>query len=370
MEELRQTEPPPFPPTRGVGWLPIAMLGYLAFFFIPPITDGAGPLQWAATIAAGLVFVALYFAAYAVHGWRQLAIVGVIVAMGLAFVPTNAAALVFFIYAGLFIPHGRGPRLALVLLAALAVVVAFQAWLLGYPVGYWFPAILCPSVAGIVNISVVQRQHMFARLRLAQDEVENLAKIAERERIARDLHDVLGHTMSVIILKSELASKLVDRDPERAKAEIGDVERISRNALAEIREAIRGYRSGGLAAEIVRARETLRTAGVAFECESTGVALEPAQETVFALVVREAVTNVVRHANAHRCRLELEQSGGACRLEITDDGRGMGQSEGSGLRGMRERVEGLGGTIERGCDHGTTLTITLPLEPGREAVVR
>jgi two-component system sensor histidine kinase DesK len=254
------------------------------------------------------------------------------------------------------------------LIAALVAAVWLQAWMLGYPVGYWLPATLCPAVAGVVNVNVAQRRQATARLHLAHEEIENLAKIAERERIARDLHDVLGHTMSVIILKSELASKLVDRDPERAKTEIGDVERISRDALAEIREAIRGYRSDGLAAEIVRARQTLETAGVAFECRSSDVVLKPAQESVLALVVREAVTNVVRHAQAHICRLELGRVDDACRLEITDDGRGVVQTEGSGLRGMRERVEALGGTLRRDGGRGTTLTITLPL--AREPLAR
>ncbi len=200
---------------------------------------------------------------------------------------------------------------------------------------------------GSVNIHFAQRNQANRQLRMAQDEIEHLARVAERERIARDLHDVLGHTLSVVILKSELASKLIGNDPDRAANEIRDVEQISREALAEVRNAIGGYRAGGLEAELVRAASTLKTAGVAAECQSVHVSLSPAQETVLALAVREAVTNVVRHARARRCLLRLEQVDGNCLLEIQDDGCGGSQGEGNGVRGMRERVEALGGTLQR-----------------------
>jgi two-component system, NarL family, sensor histidine kinase DesK len=185
--------------------------------------------------------------------------------------------------------------------------------------------------------------------------------VAERERIARDLHDVLGHTLSVIILKSELAGKLIDRDPARAKAEIGDVERTSREALAEVRNTIRGYRLNSLAAELKQAESTLQLAGVAVKSETSEVALTPAQESVVALVVREAVTNVVRHAAAKNCRVHLASANGSCVLEVQDDGRGAVRSEGNGLRGMRERVEALGGTLQFKSSSGTSLKIQFPL---------
>lgn len=197
----------------------------------------------------------------------------------------------------------------------------------------------------------------------AQEEIEHLAKVAERERIARDLHDVLGHTLSVIALKSELASKLMERDPQQAGNEIREVEQISRQALSEVRDAIRGYRAKGLAAELAQAKTTLETAGLTVQCDAAStVQLPPMQESVLALAVREAVTNVVRHAGARTCRLRLEQENGSCRLEIQDDGRGGSSLEGNGLRGMRERVQMLGGTLDRISDDGTTLTITLPIK--------
>jgi two-component system sensor histidine kinase DesK len=134
--------------------------------------------------------------------------------------------------------------------------------------------------------------------------------------------------------------------------------------LSEVRDAIRGYRSQGLAAELAQARATLETAGVTVKCETASVQLPALQESVLSMAVREAVTNVVRHAHARTCSLRLEQRNGSCWLEIEDDGRGGSQNEGNGLRGMRERVEILGGTLHRDCQSGTKLTITLPLREG------
>jgi two-component system sensor histidine kinase DesK len=156
---------------------------------------------------------------------------------------------------------------------------------------------------------------------------------------------------------------LIDRDPERAGKEIREVEQISRQALSEVRAAIRGYRSQGLAAELALAKSTLETAGLTVQCDAaTSMQLPPMQESVLSLAVREGVTNVVRHANARACRLRIEQQNGTCRLEIADDGQGFTSMEGNGLRGMRERVEMLGGTLDRRNQSGTTLTITLPLK--------
>jgi two-component system sensor histidine kinase DesK len=217
-------------------------------------------------------------------------------------------------------------------------------------------------MVGGSNIFFAQRNRALAKLRMAHEEIEHLAKVAERERIARDLHDVLGHTLSVIILKSELAGKLMDRDPQRAGTEIREVEQISRQALSEVRDAIRGYRSQGLTAELAQAKVTLETAGVAVKCEAAKIELTPLHESVLSMAVREAVTNVVRHAQAHICSLHLDQQNGSCRLQIEDDGCGGFQEEGNGLRGMRERVEMLGGKLSRETRAGTRLTITLPLK--------
>jgi two-component system sensor histidine kinase DesK len=172
---------------------------------------------------------------------------------------------------------------------------------------------------------------------------------------------VLGHTLTLISVKSTLAGKLLDKDPAKAKNEIADIEKVSREAMAEIRNTLRGYSSYKLRDELQRAQSALESAGVAVNTESSEVPLTPAQESVAALIMREAVTNVVRHAKARHCSLRVARSDGACILEIQDDGCGGFASEGNGLRGMRERVEALGGTLQYRTAAGTKLSFEFPL---------
>ncbi len=220
---------------------------------------------------------------------------------------------------------------------------------------------LLRAAVGAANTITAQRMRANQKLSLAQEEIEHLAKVAERERIARDLHDVLGHTLSLVVLKSELAGKVLHNDPERARKEIHDIEQIARTALAEVREAIRGYRAEGLAPELDRARATLDSAGV-----TPGLRIRlrpkcfPAQETVLSLILREAVTNIVRHSHASHCHISLQQSGPNILLGIEDNGCGGIRQEGSGLRGMRERVESIHGRFQILSENGTRLLIEVP----------
>jgi two-component system sensor histidine kinase DesK len=354
-------------PKRDYGWARYVWLAYLGFFFIHPVAEHLGWTVWLATGLATIAFLFLYFGIFRWDPpWNYLGVVGILV-LGIAFAPFNGGAAAFFVFAASFIPFlFRSERSAILAIAGIQAVIGLEAWLLHLRADFWIPAAIFSALVGAGNIYFAQRDRANATLRMAHEEIEHLAKVAERERIARDLHDVLGHTLSVIILKSELASKLIDRDPERAKAEIRDVEQTSREALAEVRSTIRGYRQQSLDEELKRARAALETAGVNVKSESTNVGLTPVQESVVALVVREAVTNIVRHAQAHNCQLNLTPGNGICVLEIQDDGHGSSQPEGNGLRGMRERIEALGGSLERKTHKGTKLTIRFPLSPAKE----
>jgi two-component system sensor histidine kinase DesK len=346
------------------GWSPLLWVLYLGFFFIDPVFGHASLRLWLLDIAGAVVFLCLYFGLFVLQNPRAIAHIGGMLLLGLLFQPINAGACTFFIFAAAMLPFCVDSQMAAFFgLAAIGAIGAVEGILLH--VGGWqlFYSGLFPVIIGAGNTFFAERNRMNRKLRKANEEVEHLAKVAERERIARDLHDVLGHTLSVITLKSELAGKLIDRDPQRAGKEIREVEQISRQALTEVRDAIRGYRSKGLVAELAQAKTTLETAGLAVQCDAaTTVKLPAVQESVLSLAVREAVTNVVRHAQARSCRMRLEQQNGTCRLEIHDDGLGSSNGEGNGLRGMRERVEMIGGTLNRNTEAGTTLTITLPLK--------
>jgi two-component system sensor histidine kinase DesK len=305
----------------------------------------AGPVHWTINTLVGLFFIYLYLQAFSRREpVKTVCVLGMLL-IAIVAIPFNGGAvgmLIYCIAAASFTPKFK-PWVPLLLVEA--TVLVFYAYRLHFPIAYWGSMLLLMTLVAVGNHAGAVSHCQKEKLRLANDEIEHLAKVAERERIARDLHDVLGHTLSLITLKSELARKLVDRDPERSKLEMQDVENTSRAALADVREAIRGYRSEGLFAELARARAALETAGVTMQANTVPLELSPAQESALALALREAVTNVVRHAEAQRCEVWLTREDKLCRLEIADDGVGCSAPEGSGLRGMRERLQAIGGSL-------------------------
>jgi two-component system, NarL family, sensor histidine kinase DesK len=350
-----------YPADHEHKWMPLIWLPFMIWFFLDPFWKHASLFHWAWNTAAGLFFIILYLQAFSRPGRIRNTCIVLMVLMAATFIPLNAGALGLLIYAAAAGGFNAKLRWVLALLAVEVSILLFYAVRLHIDIGSWVSI-------GLLIILVALGNHHWAvthcaeeKLRLAHGEMEHLAKVAERERIARDLHDVLGHTLSLITLKSELARKLVDRDPERSKQEMQDVENTSRAALADVREAIRGYRTEGIFAELARARAALETAGVAVECDTDQVLLSPAQESVLSLALREAVTNVVRHADASRCNVSLKRNEALCTLEIADDGCGANGPEGNGLRGMRERLEALGGSLRLLTSDGTHLIIDLPL---------
>jgi two-component system, NarL family, sensor histidine kinase DesK len=348
-------------------WVPYIWLAYLSFFLWQPVTEHAGWRVWVATGAGLCAFLFFYFSFFNSRKSRSLIHLAGITALGMIFAPFNGGAANFFIYTASMVPFAVETEwTAALAIAGVVATAALEAWLLHIHNGFLFPATFLSTFIGAANVYFAQRIRHIEELRAAHAEVEQLAKVAERERIARDLHDVLGHTLSLITFKSELAGKLIDRDPLQAKLEIRDVEQTARQALADVRQAIGGYRSKGLAAEMKQAQATLETAGVKAQFQSSAIALPATQESVLALALREAVTNVVRHAQARNCGVQFERVNGYWQLEIHDDGRGGPAMEGNGLRGMRERVEALGGNLHRDTSRGTRLTIQFPVTSAEE----
>ena len=354
-------------------------LAYSGFLLIAPLMEPSRNI-WLATLAALAIFYTIFYLYFRTCDQAiamRLALAGAIFVLGLATFPWNGGASSFFIYAAAFLPFILESGRLVFLLILLECVVIFAegafftiyvphgAFYVGWP--NTFIAIFLVVVIGGGNIYFAERHRAENKLRAVLEENVALAAVAERERIARDLHDVLGHTLSVIVLKAELAYRLVNADPARAANEMADVEKTARTALAEIREAIGGYRSRGLAAEIEAARHTLDSAGVTLVAESipaNTAKLSPQEETALSLALREAVTNIVRHARATTCRLRFVNEDGRRRLVVEDDGQHAVAREGNGLRGMRERVESLGGhfSLERGTapQSGTRLIVDLP----------
>ncbi len=355
-------------PPDGTKWMRYVWLVYLGTLFFQPAFDPtAGPIDWAAAVGLFAVFLPLYFAGFrAADDRRLLQVVAAMAALGIAGSFLNSGASVFFIYAAAGAAYLEPVRRAVQVIAALVVAAGVIFLLSSTPMPWRLfahaPALVFTIVIGAANIFDAERGRAERRLRRADEEIERLATLAERERIARDLHDLLGHTLSVIVVKSELAARLVEREPERAGAEMHDVERIGREALSEVRAAVAGYRAQGLRGELEGARRALDAAGVEATIEAELPSLPIAAESALAFALREAVTNVVRHAGARHADIRIGVEGSDVVLEVTDDGRGGSESEGAGLTGMRERVAALGGSVRHDGASGTLVRVTLPVE--------
>lgn len=204
------------------------------------------------------------------------------------------------------------------------------------------------------------------RLNRSQQRNAVLAVAAERERIARDLHDILGHSLTAIAIKSDLAHRLVDRDPAAAKTQLGEIEQVARQALADVRTTANGIRQVRVAVEIASARSVLLAAGVQASVPTTVAPMSDRASETLGFVVREAITNAIRHARATNVTI----STGPTWVQVADDGVGLGHGHGSGLAGLRERVEAVGGTltVTGGPEDGTTVRADLPVEVGEVGI--
>lgn len=222
--------------------------------------------------------------------------------------------------------------------------------------------VLSIALAGLGMTAVRQLIAVNADLHATKAELAGLAVASERERLARELHDLLGRTLSLIAVKAELAGRLSATGDPASEAELRDVQQLARHAVREVREAVAGDWARGVVAELAAARLALQTAGIEARVPNAAVAVDPAHETTVAWALREAVTNVVRHSGARTCRIAIEAAGGATALEVVDDGRGpAGGDAGTGLAGLADRVRALGGTFEAGPGEtgGFTLRVRL-----------
>lgn len=218
---------------------------------------------------------------------------------------------------------------------------------------------------GVMLINMRQLRLANQELAAARDDVARLAVSDERLRFARDMHDLLGHSLTVIAMKGELAARLVDADPARAREEMASVTEVARASLADVRAAVSGYRRLELAAEVGGARATLTAAGIHVDVEVPAVTLPADIESTLAWAVREGTTNVVRHSHAKTCDVRVVAGLAEASVDIADDGSPAAPTgaEGNGLRGLRERVERMGGSVEAGPrpEGGFRLRVAVPV---------
>jgi len=349
---------------RFYAWLNLVWVLFVPM--TPLFAEGAFPNWFWPTWISLAIFLVLYFRTFhrRVHEsalWYALAI-GV---LGFVVTPYNSGAQTYIVYAVAFFAFVPDVRIAVRLMAATLVVFALEWRLLGFPWIYSTTALVVGPVIGGMNLVYRRNQQRNAALKLSHEEVRRLAALAERERIGRDLHDLLGHTLSLITLKAELANRLFERDPVAARREIADVERVARDALTQVRRAVTGIRAAGFAAELASAKLLLESNGICLNYELADVALPAETETALAMTVREAVTNIQRHAHATQARIALRIDGEHLVLAIEDDGRGGAMVPGNGLTGMRERLAGIGAELRVQSEKGkrTVVSASLPAPP-------
>ena len=366
LQHLRRAEP------GGSGRPPYVWLLYLGLLFMPAAWSPAD-LTWLwPTLATLPVFFFFYARYLQPDGRARLADVLGVAALSYALEPFNGFANTYLVYAAAFAPHVLpGLVRPLVLVGITVALHAAQVLLLHQPPAVIGITVLVCLVSCLGNVYAVANRLRNEALRLSQEEVRRLATVAERERIGRDLHDLLGHTLSLIAIKGELAGKLVGRDPAGAAREIQEVTQIAREALGQVRTAVTGMRAAALAGELASARMLLESCGVELECRQQSAPLPPPVETALAMIVREAATNIQRHAGATRATVEISTApaagaaGAEVALRVSDNGRGGVSARGNGLAGLGERVQALGGTLEIDSPpgSGTVLRAVLPVAP-------
>lgn len=234
------------------------------------------------------------------------------------------------------------------------------------------------ALSGAIAATLLNFHETVTQLKNTREELAHAAVERERLRFSRDLHDLLGHTMSVIVVKAEAVRRLAPRNLDAALGQAADIEAVGRQALTEIREAVTGYREGSLTTELDHARSCLDASAIAADIRQSGPPLPPQTAALLGWVVREGVTNVIRHSGAERCAIEVRGEPGRVHLEITDDGRGVGSGAdstsgaggtgGTGLKGLTERLAAAGGSLTTGphSKRGFRLVAELPVDDEEE----
>ncbi|WP_258314775.1 sensor histidine kinase [Streptomyces sp. Act143] len=372
----------PGPPPTGFTLLPWLLLGMGAFSNLfragtqQPVLGGIGLFVF------NSLYIYVVFRAFTKETrqarstrWALALMAVVTCALALGY---GGSWLYFFPLLGLAtgaVTRGRWlGRAGLALTALAAAVAAYREGWDAVNIAY------ATFLSTMVTAAILSLSEAVRELRAAREELARRAVEEERLRFSRDLHDLLGHTMSVIVVKSEAARRLAPRDLDAAVAQITDIESVGRQALTEIREAVTGYREGSLSTELDRARSVLEAAGVEPAVHRSGPPLAAQTEALLGWVVREAVTNVVRHGQgAARCAISVEGEAERVRVRVMDDGEGGARPEGAaaggtGLRGLRERLAAAGGWLEAGpgARGGFVVTAELPVgvEDADTAVAR
>jgi len=335
------------PREKDLGMQPYVWLCYLGIYFFNWFFRTPSQEEVVHTLLGISIFLVLYFSIYRRRGLVRIIHIFGIYLIGVWLSFYNVGASVFFVFAASFCSHLKTPQYGFLGIALIAIAIAVQAWWFELPSYFYLPGIFFSILIGVSNIYFVQMTIKNAQLKASQSDIKRLATTAERERIARDLHDLIGHTFSLMTKKAELAGRFIDQSPELAKAEISDIEQLSRDALMQVREAVTGYRQRNVKTEIIHARRLCDACDIELTTEVNTELLSSKIDEVFAYCIREAVTNTTRHSDATAISIVLISDSKKVRLKICDNGQSVKAQVllGNGLKGLQERLESINGEL-------------------------
>lgn len=311
-------------------------------------------------LAVSVVSPVLLFAGLWQEGARRYAFVVAMALLCYYTLPYTEAGFVFMLFSLTFLSRAANKLQAFIVQLLVVSSATYYGYVLGIS-GLLLTIVFFLAIFGGIMDEVFLRYiDKHQALLKSQGEAEELARTAERERIARDLHDLLGHTLSGIRIKAELAERLLNSQPDRARQEINDIEKAARESLQQVRAAVSGYHLGGLAMEINSAKSLLSAAGIRLKADMD-VAVPEQLESVLGQVMREGVTNVVCHSQAKAVTVSLLHEDGHLVFQLHDDGIGINGPSGNGMTGIRTRVTEAGGRVRWQRDNGTLLEVVFPL---------
>jgi two-component system sensor histidine kinase DesK len=359
---------------------PYVWLIYLPLFFVPVIIFQQNTMQLVWTALISVVFLLVYFRSYWANSqqvvWYLVAMI-VLGALGASITPTAST---LFVYAAAMCCRLKTIKQAYLMLAAVMMTIIALSVIFSYDIYFYLPGLIFSMLTGLTMIYQYALSEKKQELILSRQETQRLAKVAERERIARDLHDLIGHTFSVITLKADLAGRLLDKgmekgtdsDLKKARTEIKQLETISRDALSQVREVVSGYRSSDLLSELANAKNVFASLAIEFEYQLTEISEAELEADMqankeLAIVLRELVTNIIKHAKATKVSVEVKKRDQGILLFVQDNGQGMASEPGAilgfGLKGIHERITKLQGWVKLGGDTdqlGTLSEIYVP----------
>lgn len=342
---------------------PWIWLVFSLYYFIPLLYISFSPIGYTLILGAYCFFIGLFLWACILPRqcvWLPIVIISLLALLLGLYTPSNST---MFAYAAFLVGYNYNSKIYLAVLSLFCGLL----FILHQQVIYPAPFFAFTSIYGVICVSLwgyIERQRNESKIRWVQSrqEIEQLAAIAERERIARDLHDILGHSLSSIALKAELTEKFINQDKrELAQQQIADLNQIARQSLSLVRQTVSGYKHRGLSGEVMELCAKLRQQGFVVDLLGEIPRLSARAETALILALTELTTNILRHSKGNHCQLEFSRSPEQLLVRMRDNGYVEKLEPGNGLTGIKERLQALAGDLQADVFHGCEFVISLPL---------